>query len=341
MLSQEQIKLFGYTQAGGINPVGVYTWNTVSLAWEKQAPISSGGSSAVTMADGANVTQGAIADAAVTTNAPGTLSAKLRGIVTILASVWDSVNNRLKVDGSGVTQPVSGTFFQATQPVSGTFFQATQPVSGPLTDAQLRATPVPVTGTITAVTTLGSITGPITPGTAAANLGKAEDAAHTSGDTGVFVFGVVNDLDVDLVNANLKYSALATDRAGRQKVREAPQQIATTLSAANATVTLTIAAAGAGLFHYITSVEIVNVNPTATAIAGSAVTLAYTTTNIPGAPAWTAGNALAAGAEKVVERVSYPGGIKTTTAATATTFVAPAIGAGGLCRIMVTYYIAP
>lgn len=45
----------------------------------------------------------------------------------------------LVVDGSAVTQPVSGTFFQATQPVSG-----------PLTDAQLRATPVPVSGTITA-----------------------------------------------------------------------------------------------------------------------------------------------------------------------------------------------
>ena len=329
MLSQEQIKLFGYTQAGGINPVGVYTWNTATLAWEKQAPISGGGG-AVTMADGANVTQGALADAAVTTNAPGTLSAKLRGIVTILASVWDSVNNRLKVDGSSVTQPVSGAFFQATQPVSG-----------PLTDAQLRLTPVPISGTIAAVTTLGSITGAITPGTAAANLGKAEDAAHTSGDTGVFVLGVVNDLDVDLVNANLDYSALATDRAGRQKVREAPQQIATTISAANATVTLTIAAAGAGLFHYITSVEIVNVNPTIAAIAAAAVTLAYTTTNIPGAPAWTAGTLLAAGAEKLVERVSYPGGIKTTTAATATTFVAPAIGAGGLCRIIVTYYIAP
>src|SRR6266849_9381906 len=37
-----------------------------------------------------------------------------------------------KVDGSGVTQPVSGTFWQATQPVSGTFWQATQPVSGTL-----------------------------------------------------------------------------------------------------------------------------------------------------------------------------------------------------------------
>ena len=36
---------------------------------------------------------------------------------------------RLIVDGSQVTQPVSGTFWQATQPVSGTFWQATQPVS--------------------------------------------------------------------------------------------------------------------------------------------------------------------------------------------------------------------
>lgn len=58
------------------------------------------------------------------------------------------------------TQPVSGTFWQATQPVSiasmpstpvtGTFWQATQPVSGPLTDAQLRASPVPVTGSFSA-----------------------------------------------------------------------------------------------------------------------------------------------------------------------------------------------
>lgn len=38
--------------------------------------------------------------------------------------------NALKVDGSAVTQPVSGTFWQTTQPVSGTFWQATQPISG-------------------------------------------------------------------------------------------------------------------------------------------------------------------------------------------------------------------
>jgi hypothetical protein len=43
--------------------------------------------------------------------------------------------------------PVSGTFFQATQPVS---IAASVAVTGPLTDTQLRATPVPISGTVTA-----------------------------------------------------------------------------------------------------------------------------------------------------------------------------------------------
>lgn len=48
-----------------------------------------------------------------------------------------TAQNALKVDPSAVTQPVSGTFWQGTQPVSG-----------PLTDAQLRATAVPVSGSL-------------------------------------------------------------------------------------------------------------------------------------------------------------------------------------------------
>lgn len=49
--------------------------------------------------------------------------------VIIKADTAGNQANALKVDGSAVTQPVSGTFWQATQPVSGTFFQATQPIS--------------------------------------------------------------------------------------------------------------------------------------------------------------------------------------------------------------------
>jgi hypothetical protein len=59
------------------------------------------------------------------------------------------VTGRVPVDGSGVTQPVSGTFYQATQPVS---IATTVAVSGPLTDAELRATAVPVSGTFFQVT---------------------------------------------------------------------------------------------------------------------------------------------------------------------------------------------
>jgi hypothetical protein len=67
-----------------------------------------------------NTNEGATTDAAVTSDVSGTIAAKLRGLVKILADIWDSANHRVKVDGSGVTQPVSGTFWQATQPVSGT-----------------------------------------------------------------------------------------------------------------------------------------------------------------------------------------------------------------------------
>ncbi len=152
-----------YDYAEDISVVGNYVWDTGTLAWVKMtqpAGGGGGGGGAVTVADGADATQGALADAAVTTNTTGTISGKLRGLVAILASVWDSLNGRLKVDGSGVTQPVSGTFWQTTQPVSGpltdaqlravavpvsgTFWQATQPVSGPLTDTQLRASAVPI-----------------------------------------------------------------------------------------------------------------------------------------------------------------------------------------------------
>jgi hypothetical protein len=59
----------------------------------------------------------------------------------------------LKVDGSAVTQPVSGTFFQATQPVS-LATAPTTPVTGPLTNTELRATAVPISGTVTANTGL-------------------------------------------------------------------------------------------------------------------------------------------------------------------------------------------
>lgn len=59
--------------------------------------------------DGADVTQGALADAAVVSDASGSLSAKLRGLVKILASVWDSTRNVLAVAEGGSISAISAS----------------------------------------------------------------------------------------------------------------------------------------------------------------------------------------------------------------------------------------
>lgn len=71
-----------------------------------------GGGGAVTIVNGGDVTQGAIADTAYTSGSGS--------VVSILKGIFGKV---------ATTTPVTGTFWQATQPVSGTFWQTTQPVS--------------------------------------------------------------------------------------------------------------------------------------------------------------------------------------------------------------------
>lgn len=58
----------------------------------------------------------------------------------------------------------------------------------------------------------------LVPGTGAANLGKAEDAAHTSGDTGVMALGVRNDIPTVLAGTDLDYTPLAVDQHGHLQV---------------------------------------------------------------------------------------------------------------------------
>lgn len=109
----------------------------------------------------------------------------------------------------------------------------------------------------------------------------------------------------------------------------------TATAAANTAVTATLPAAGVGLFHYITSIEITR-NATA-AVAGSA-TLIHTSTNLPGDPAWSVGNAIAAGGTEKDVRYEPCRPLKSSVANTATTIVAPAAGAACLTRINVSYY---
>lgn len=55
-------------------------------------------------------------------------------------------------------------------------------------------------------------------GTGATNLGKAEDAGHTTGDTGVAIWGVRNDANAALSGTDLDYTPLAVDSAGNLQV---------------------------------------------------------------------------------------------------------------------------
>jgi hypothetical protein len=63
-------------------------------------------------------------------------------------------------------------------------------------------------------TTAFSISGSVTPGTGAANLGKAEDATHTTGDVGVLMLGVRNDAAATPTNADTDYSQLSVTGSG-------------------------------------------------------------------------------------------------------------------------------
>jgi hypothetical protein len=76
-------------------------------------------------------------------------------------------------------------------------------------------------GTVTTVTTVSTVTNVATigtsvvPGTGATHLGKAEDAAHSSGDTGVFVLAVRSDTAAATGQSDGDYTALVTDSTGR------------------------------------------------------------------------------------------------------------------------------
>lgn len=102
-----------------------------------------GGGGAVTVADGADVTQGAIADAAVITDTTGTLSGKLRGLVKW---AYERMPASLGQKLMAASFPVVISSDQSVIPVDAS---GSVVITGGLTDTQLRATPVPVSGPLT------------------------------------------------------------------------------------------------------------------------------------------------------------------------------------------------
>lgn len=126
-----------------------------------------------------------------------------------------------------------------------------------------RSVDVGTVGTITTVSTVtnvATIGTSVTPGTAAANLGKAEDAAHTTGDVGVLSLGVRKDTATETTNADADYAAVSLDSYGAVFSRSdhpnrinclVPVSTATTITAVGGSCV----APGAGLSIYITDIE--------------------------------------------------------------------------------------
>lgn len=108
------------------------------------------------------------------------------------------------------------------------------------------------------------ITGSVTPGTSAGHLGKAEDAAHTSGDTGVAIWGVRKDTTTETTSADGDYSQASTDSYGGVFTRTDPiNPFTCSLDNIAATLTECQPAAAAGLSLYVT--DIIAQSTTATA----------------------------------------------------------------------------
>jgi len=124
------------------------------------------------------------------------------------------------------------------------------------------------------------------------------------------------------------------DSDGVPVMRTSDQGVTATGTAGSA-VTLTIPSAS-GQFHYITSIVIQRA--ASAALAGTGV-LVITTTNLPGSPAWTVGNAVAVGQGLTDLNLMPTTPIKSSATATATTIVCPAPGAGVLWRVTVSYYL--
>lgn len=134
---------------------------------------------------------------------------------------------------------------------------------------------------------ISDITTSVVPGTAATNLGKAEDAAHTTGDTGVFTLGVRNDgAATAFTNANGDYNPIGTDSQGRMYVvQKAPTATLTNVNSSATNVTLLVvntARIGAQFYNDSTQILYMKFGTTATSTSFTVPLAAATYYELPG-----------------------------------------------------------
>lgn len=127
----------------------------VSAANPLPVTYSGGGGGAVTIVDGGDIAEGSTTDAAIVTDANGTVSGKLRGVVKLLSSWIGTLGQKTMANSASVTIASDHSAIPVSGPLTDTQLRATPVLvsgtvsTGGLTDAQLRTTPVPVSGTVT------------------------------------------------------------------------------------------------------------------------------------------------------------------------------------------------
>ena len=321
----EILRIEGRSTDGRLEVVPYY-WDPVGLAYVvAQQASAGGGGGAATIADGADVAQGATTDAEAAAG-NGSVIALLKRIRTLL----------------GGTLAVSGTVTAN----AGTNLN---------TSALALDVTVAKDATLTGGTQKSIARGGAKGTTAAADVtSTAQGANNQAMDVQLYHGGAAKDptairalTSSDVVTAAQGAPAAV---ANAWPVAISPNspvgQVATTVSSVLQTTANTaqanqinLAAPGAGLFHYIDQIIITRVNNTNTAVAGDTTVRQITSANL-GGWAHEMGSALAAGASETFIH-QFPNGLKAAVANTATQISTPAGGAGTKIRITVIYRIGP
>jgi hypothetical protein len=130
-------------------------------------------------------------------------------------ALWVKNDGTVTVDGSGVTQPVSHAALTELAAAIDTELQVD--VVGALPTGDNNIGNVDIASAIPAGNNnIGDVdVASVVPGGGATNLGKAEDAAHTTGDTGVAVLGVRRDTAASGADTDGDYATINLDATGR------------------------------------------------------------------------------------------------------------------------------
>lgn len=202
---------------------------------------------AVTIADGADVTQGVTTGAAVTTDANGTIQQYLRGLVVLFVNFLTRLpaalgaGGGLKVDGSGTPLPISGTVTANLGTIGGAATEATLAAQSAKLPASLgiKTSPASLSVTSASDATFPPKTLSTTPTDGAAAAAFFEVDAGANG----FLRKLVR---LELLNASGTYDLLRGDTKGLY-TREGGYSFANITTAATTTVKN-----GAGVLHTLT-----------------------------------------------------------------------------------------